>query len=416
MLYGLHDAGHFMAAPWRLMAEATQEIFRSPFHPLSYTAIGRSIAAGAEVMESVLTQRPKPEWGIADTPLADGRTVPVAIDIVESLPFCDLLHFRREAEGLNDPILLLVAPMSGHHATLLRGTVKEMIKSHEVYITDWRDARLVPAEEGPFGVDTYIGYLIDFIRALAGEEGRPIHTMAVCQPAPLLLSATALMASWQDPATPKTMTLMGGPIDTRVNPTIVTTAAENRPVEWFKRHCITTVPAYYPGAGREVYPGFLQIRAFMAMNPARHVGAHLKMFDHLVRGDGDSAEAHRSFYDEYLAVLDATAEYYLETVDTVFKQHALPRGKMIWKNDGVDPEAITATALLTVEGELDDISAPGQTYAAHTICDRIPSEMREHYLQPGVGHYGIFNGRRWREKIAPRIGAFIRKHGGAPAG
>lgn len=410
MLYGIHDASQFMAAPLRLMAEATQEIFRSPFHPLSYTALGRSIAAGAEVIESVLTQRPKPEWGLDTTTLADGRTVPVTVEIASVKPFCDLLHFKREVgeEVLDEPTLLLVAPLSGHHATLLRGTVQELIKTHEVYVTDWRDARLVPAEAGPFGVDTYIAYLIDFIRQLAGEENNRIHTMAVCQPAPLLLSATALMASWHDPATPKSMTLMGGPIDTRVNPTIVTTAAENRPVEWFKRNCITTVPAYYPGAGREVYPGFLQIRAFMAMNPARHVGAHLKMFDHLVRGDGDSAESHRKFYDEYLAVLDATSEYYLETVDTVFKQHALPRGKMIWNNDGVDPEAITDTALFTVEGELDDISAPGQTYAAHTICDRIPAEKRAHHLQTGVGHYGIFNGRRWREQIAPRIAAFIR--------
>ena len=407
MLYGLNDASHYMAAPWRLMAEATQEVFRSPFHPLSYTALGRGIAAGAEVMESMLTRRPKPEWGITETTL-DGRdTVPVTVEIAQSAPFCDLIHFRREgAEGRDDPRLLLVAPLSGHYATLLRGTVRELIKTHDVYVTDWRDARLVPLEEGPFGVDAYIGYLIDFIRFL----GEGTHTMAVCQPAPLLLSATALMASWHDPATPRSMVLMGGPIDTRVNPTIVTTAAENRPVSWFNRHCIHRLPSYYAGAGRQVYPGFLQIRAFMAMNPARHVGAHVKMFDHLVRGDGDSAEAHRSFYDEYLAVLDVTAEYYLETVDTVFKQHALPRGKMIWKNDGVDPEAITRTALFTVEGELDDISAPGQTHAAQVICDRIPAEMRAHYVQQGVGHYGIFNGRRWRDEIAPRIGRFIRAH------
>lgn len=404
MLYSVYDATHSLAAPWRLMAEATQAVFRNPFHPLSYTPMGRSIAAGAEVVESVLTRRPKPEWGIDRTVLADGREVPVAIETIKVKPFCDLLHFQRPgADDRDDPKLLLVAPLSGHYATLLRGTVRELVKSHDVYVTDWRDAQLVPASAGPFGVETYIDYLIEFIRFLGPQS----HAMAVCQPAPLLLSATALMASWNDPATPKSMVLMGGPVDTRHNPTIVTTAAENRPVEWFKRHCIAQVPDYYPGAGRAVYPGFLQIRAFMAMNPARHLGAHVKQFEHLVRGDGDSAEAHRKFYDEYLAVLDVTAEYYLETVDAVFKQHALPRGLMTWRHDGVDPEAITRTALMTVEGELDDISAPGQTRAAHEICTHVPTDKRVHYVQPGVGHYGIFNGRRWRDEIAPRIAAFV---------
>ena len=405
MLYHLYEMQQAALAPVRIMTDATQALMRNPWMPLSYTHWGHSLAAGAEVLEGVIKQRNKPDWRL-DTTQIDGKTVPVTREVALSLPFCDLLHFKRGAKGLNDPQVLVVAPMSGHYATLLRGTVQALLPGHDVYVTDWHDARSIPASEGSFDLDTYIDYLMQFMRHL----GRDIHLIAVCQPAPMVLAAVSLMAAADDKAQPRSMVLMGGPVDTRANPTIVTRFAENRPLDWFERHVVTTVPLHYPGAGRRVYPGFMQVGAFISMNPSRHFHAHIDQFKHLVRGDGESADGHRRFYDEYLTVQDIAADFYLDTVEHVFKLHSLPKGTMRWRTQRVDPAAITKTALMTIEGELDDISAPGQTLAAHDLVKKLPKSMQEHYLQKGVGHYGIFNGRRWREQIMPRIASFVRQH------
>ena len=300
--------------------------------------------------------------------------------------------------------VLLVAPMSGHHATLLRGTVQDMIDAGlEVFVTDWKDARIVPLLHGDFDLGSYIETIVGFLQHL----GPDTHVVAVCQPAPAVVAAVALMAAANDPAQPRSMTLMGGPVDTRAAPTVVTKLAAQHPIDWFERHVVATVPAWHPGAFRRVYPGFLQLAAFISMNPDRHMEAHKRMFAHLVKGDDDSAAAHRRFYDEYLSVMDVPASYYLQTVETFFQKHDLARGVMTVRGEAVLPSAIERTALMTVEGELDDISAPGQTIAAQVMCSGIPSERRMQYLQPGVGHYGIFNGRKWRGEILPRIKGFI---------
>lgn len=407
MLYNLHDARSQALSPVRWMAELTRMTYTNPLNPWSYTPIGRTLAAGSDVLESILRERSKPDWRI-DFADVDGEKLPVQIDVVRHRPFCDLIHFRREgAEKRNDPKILLVAPMSGHFATLLRGTVQALIQDHEVYVTDWIDAALVPKEDGRFGLSTYIDYLLDFMRFLAPN----LSVMAVCQPAPVVLAAVSLLAQHDDPAQPKSMILMGGPVDTTAAPTVVTQLAENRPMSWFENHCVHRVPGRFPGANRKVYPGFLQLRAFISMNPARHATAHWRQFSHLIEGDGDSADAHRRFYDEYLAVMDTPADFYLDTVREIFKEHSLPRGTMTWRGEKVDPGAITRTALMTVEGELDDISAPGQTIAAHDLCSNLAPEKHLNLVQENVGHYGIFNGRRWREQIKPQIADFIRKHG-----
>ena len=405
MLYHLYEMQQAALAPVRIMADATQAIMRNPWMPLSYTHWGQSMAAGAEVLEGVIKQRHKPDWRLDSTKI-DGKPVPVIQEVALSLPFCDLLHFKRDAKALNDPQVLVVAPMSGHYATLLRGTVEALLPQHDVYVTDWHDARSIPTSEGDFDLDSYIEYLMRFMRHL----GRETHVIAVCQPAPMVLAAVSLLAADGDKAQPRSMTLMGGPVDTRANPTIVTRFAENRPMDWFERHVVTTVPLHYPGAGRRVYPGFMQVGAFISMNPSRHFHAHIDQFKHLVRGDGESADGHRRFYDEYLTVQDISADFYLDTVEHVFKLHSLPKGTLRWHTERVQPAAITRTALMTIEGELDDISAPGQTLAAHDLVTNLPKSMQEHYLQKGVGHYGIFNGRRWREQIMPRIAGFIRQH------
>lgn len=404
MLYHLYEMQQAALAPVRIMTDATQAIMRNPWMPLSYTHWGHSLAAGAEVLEGVIKQRHKPEWRL-DTTRIDGKTVPVTQEVTLSLPFCDLLHFKR-ATDRTDPQVLLVAPMSGHFATLLRGTVEALLPGHDVYVTDWRDAKEIPLSAGIFDLDANIDYLMQFMRFL----GRDTHVIAVCQPAPMVLAAVSLLAADGDKAQPRSMTLMGGPVDTRANPTIVTRFAENRPMDWFERHVVTTVPLHYPGNGRRVYPGFMQVGAFISMNPSRHFHAHIDQFKHLVRGDGESADGHRRFYDEYLTVQDISADFYLDTVERVFKLHLLPKGTLRWRTQRVDPAAITRTALMTIEGELDDISAPGQTLAALDLVTNLPKSMQEHYLQKGVGHYGIFNGRRWREQIMPRIASFVRQH------
>ena len=343
-------------------------------------------------------------FGIPTTPVR-GQRVAVTERVVWSRPFCDLIRFERDlpAGARRQPKLLIVAPMSGHYATLLRGTVEAMLPDHDVYITDWTDARLVPLADGAFDLDDYIDYLISIFHFLKGE----CHVMAVCQPAVPVLAAVARMEADGDPYSPRSMTLMGGPIDTRENPTAVNELAIERGTEYFQRNVITVVPWPHPGVGRQVYPGFLQLTGFVSMNLDRHMSAHYEFFNHLVDGDGDSAEKHREFYDEYMAVMDLSAEFYLQTVDTVFVRQALPKGQMTHRGKPVDCSKITSCALMTVEGERDDISGVGQTKAAHKLCSGLSEEKRVHYLQERVGHYGVFNGSRFRSEIAPRIRDFI---------
>jgi poly(3-hydroxybutyrate) depolymerase len=404
MLYQFYDLGHFMAAPMRLAAEITGAMFRNPFHPLSNSRFGHVVSAGAEMIERTTRRYEKPQWNLPTTEV-DGKKVSVSVETVLSKPFCNLLHFKRDTKK-QDPRVLIVAPLSGHYATLLRGTVEAMLPDHDVYITDWINAKQVPLSQGHFTLEDNITYVMDFIRHLGSDT----HVVAVCQPAVPVLCAVSLLAQMNDAAQPRSMTLMGGPIDTTRASTVVTKFPESKPLSWFERTVISHVPVYYPGAHRKVYPGFVQLSGFMSMNLERHVGEHMRLFQHLVKGDGDSATLHRKFYDEYLSVMDITAEFYLETVERVFQRHDLPRGAFKWKDMVVDPSAIQKTALLTVEGELDDISAPGQTIAAHDLCAGLKDNRKQHLFVKQVGHYGIFNGRRWRSEIQPAIAAFMRKH------
>jgi len=404
MLYSLHELQHAALAPLRIWAETARQLFSNPFSPLSYTPHSQKIAAGSELIGRLVRRYEKPEFGLAETTV-DGRSVAVAERTVAARPFCRLVNFVR-ATPHADPKVLLVAPLSGHHATLLRDTVRALLPNHDIYLTDWIDARLVPVAEGGFGFDDYVAYVQEFIRQL----GPDVHVIAVCQPTVPVLAAVSLMSAADDPAVPRSMTLMGGPIDTRTAQTEVNRFANRHSLRWFETRVITRVPLKYPGYSRRVYPGFLQHAGFVAMNPDRHLQAHIDFFQHLVEGDGDSAEGHRRFYDEYNAVMDLPAEFYLETIDRVFLRHLLPSGELRVAGQRVAPEAITRTALLTVEGELDDISAPGQTIAAHDLCSGLAPAQHENFLVPGVGHYGIFSGRRWRETICPRVGDFIRRH------
>lgn len=392
--YEQYDAAYLALTPARWSAATAQAIFGNPFNPFAYTLPGRIINASADIFSEVARKRAKPDWNL-----------PASVEIVHERPFGRLIRFVTGDER-ERPRVLLVAPMSGHYATLLRGTVEALLAEHDVYVTDWADARDVPLAAGRFDYHDYIGYIRDDLRTL----GPDVHVIAVCQPAPAVLSAVALLAADGDPAQPRTMTLMGGPVDVRVAPTAPTQLASERSLAWFERELTMRVPAWYRGAGRCVYPGFLQLGAFMSMHPQRHADAHWKIFDDLVRGDGESAAKRRAFYDEYLSVMDITAEFYLQTVDEVFQRASLAAGTMTWRGRPIDPAAIERTALLTVEGELDDISAPGQTIAAHALCPNIPADRRGQMLQLGVGHYGIFSGARWRGEIAPRIAAFIARH------
>ena len=408
--YQLYELNHAAMSPFRAAADATRLYFQNPLNPLAHTPFGRGVAAAAELFERTTRRYGKPEFGIVETTVR-GQRVPVNERVVWQRPFCRLLHFEKTTGRGDQPKLLIVAPMSGHYATLLRGTVAAMLGDHDVYITDWVDARMVPLSEGFFDLDDYIDYLISMLHLL----GPGAHVMAVCQPSVPVAAAVALMEARGDPHLPATMILMGGPIDTRINPTAVNTVANDHDLDWFAKNAIMKVPFPQPGFMRDVYPGFLQISGFLSMNLDRHVEAHRDFFRHLVEGDGDSAEKHRDFYDEYLAVMDLTAEFYLQTVETVFIRHALPLGEMMHRDQHVDPKAIHSVAMLTVEGENDDISGVGQTEAAHRIFTNIPAERRAHYLQPKVGHYGVFNGSRFRAEIAPRIADFIATFGAQPS-
>jgi poly(3-hydroxybutyrate) depolymerase len=404
-MYWLYEMSHAALNPARAFADVTRLYLKNPLNPWHHTTFGKTLAASAEMFERFTRRYGKPDWRITET-LVGGERIPVHITPVWERPFCKLLHFERvftTPPRRPQPKLVIVAPMSGHYATLLRGTVEAFLPNHDVYITEWVDARLVPLSEGRFDLDDYIDYVISILHSLGGN----CHLVAVCQPSVPVLAAVARMEAEGDPYVPHSMTLMGGPIDTRVNPTGVNKLAEFRGVDWFRRNVITKVPFPHPGVMRDVYPGFLQLNGFVSMNLDRHLDAHKDLFFNLVKGDGDSAQKHREFYDEYLAVMDLTAEFYLQTVETVFVKHQLPKGEMMHRGVRIDPSAIRRVALLTVEGENDDISGLGQTEAAHKLCSNIPPDRKAHYVQPGVGHYGVFNGSRFRSEIAPRISDFV---------
>jgi poly(3-hydroxybutyrate) depolymerase len=408
VLYQWYELGHAAVRPARAAAGSCRLFLNHPFNPLMHTAMGRSAIAACEVFERTTRRYDKPAFAIGGTNV-DGLPVRVREEIVWQHPFCRLIHFKRDissARAAADPRLLLVAPMSGHFATLLRGTVETFLPDHEVYITDWQDARDVPLAAGTFDLDDYIDTMGEILRYFGGD----VHVFAVCQPAVPVLAATALMEREDDANVPLSLVLAGGPVDTRINPTVVNKLAEQRGTGWFRRHVITNVPWPSRGFGRQVYPGFLQLTGFMTMNLDRHVQAHKELFFHLVRGDGDSAEKHREFYDEFLAVMDLTAEFYLQTIETVFVKHLLPKGTMMHRGKRVDLAEIRRVALMTIEGQKDDITGLGQCRAAQALCCNIPHERRFHFEAPKVGHYGIFNGSRFRAEIAPRITQFIRQH------
>jgi len=408
--YWIYEMSQASLNPSRAWADATKLFFKNPANPMAHTQFGKTVAAACEMFERSTRRYGKPEWRI-DSTLVGGERIPVHISTVWERPFCRLLHFERAFERRPrrpQPRLLIVAPMSGHYATLLRGTVEGLLPYNDIYVTDWADARMVPLAEGRFDLDDYIDYVISMLHLLHGD----VHVLAVCQPSVPVMAAVARMEAADDPYVPHSMVLMGGPIDTRVNPTVVNELAQARGIDWFRRHVITKVPFPNPGLMRDVYPGFLQLNGFVSMNLERHINAHRNLFTHLVKGDGDSAQKHREFYDEYLAVMDLSAEYYLQTVDTVFVRHALPKGTMTHRGAQVDPACIRRVALLTIEGENDDISGLGQTEAAHRLCVNIPPERRSHWMQPGVGHYGVFNGSRFRAEIAPRITDFVVSNDG----
>src|SRR5258707_7154558 len=412
-MYWLYEMSQAALNRSRAFADATKLLFRNPLNPLALTTFGKWIAAACDVFERSTRRYGRPEWDIRNT-LVGGERVPVNVETLWERPFCRLLHFARVfAQGplRPQPRLLIVAPLSGHYATLLRGTVEAFLPSHDVYITDWADARMVPVIEGPFDLDDYIDYVISILHFLRGD----VHVIAVCQPSVPVLAAVARMEAVEDPCVPHSMVLMGGPIDTRVNPTSVNALAESRGADWFRRNVITKVPFPQPGVMRDVYPGFLQLHGFVSMNLDRHIAAHRNLFHHLVQGDGDSAQKHREFYDEYLAVMDLSAEYYLQTVDTVFVRHALPQGVMTHRGAPVDPAQIRRVSLLTVEGENDDIPGLGQTEAAHRLCVNIRASRKAHWLQPAVGHYGVFNGSRFRAEIVPRVADFVLSNNAARA-
>lgn len=410
MLYTLYEMQQASFAPFRYMADHGQQFFTDPRNPLSASPYGRFAAASFDMLEQLTRRYGKPKFGL-DYTTRQGRQVGVSEEIIHRKPFGQLKYFKRhltleEQAASDDPKVLVVAPMSGHYATLLRGTVEALLPDHEVYITDWRDARAVPLKDGYFDLDDYVEYLIDWLSDL----GSDVHILAVCQPCVPVYAAVALMNETGHKATPLSMTLMGGPIDTRKSPTEVNELAQNRPFEWFENHVVTTVPAPYAGVMRKVYPGFLQLAGFMSMNLGDHITKHQDMFEKLVTGDGESAEKTKTFYEEYRSVMDLTAEFYLQTIDIVFQRHLLPDGEWVSRGRLVNPKAITQTAIFAIEGELDDISGQGQTHAALDISVNLPDEKKEYFLAPSVGHYGIFNGRRWREVIAPKFKAFIRHH------
>ena len=411
MLYNLHEINRALMTPLTNLAEASAKLFSNPISPLAHLPFSQRIAAGYELMFRLGKNYEKPAFNITSVKI-DEKDIGITEEVELHKSFCRLIHFKKvlsdkDFTKLKQPRVLLVAPLSGHHSTLLRDTVRGLLVEHDVYITDWTDARMVPADKGDFHLDDYIFYVQEFMRHLAPN----LHVISVCQPTVPVLAAISLMATENDPALPKTMTMMGGPIDARKSPTEVNNLAVEKPLSWFENNVIYSVPANFPGFGRKVYPGFLQHTGFVAMNPRRHAQSHWDFYQHLIKGDDGSAEAHRQFYDEYNAVLDMPADYYLETIKVVFQDFSLPNGT--WEVGGklVRPQDIKTVALFTVEGELDDISGPGQTQVAHELCSSSPADKKQDLVAAKCGHYGIFSGRRWREIVCPQIAAFIKKHG-----
>src|SRR5436190_345779 len=409
MLYDAYEMQRSLLAGASKLAGLGAGWLNNPSKPWGYSSAGPLVAASLEVFAHASAPRGKPEFGI-DKVKVGKSIVAVDEDIVLRKPFGQVKHFRKlDAEP--GPPLLIVAPMSGHYATLLRGTVARLLPGHDVYITDWRDAKLVPLSEGSFDFDDYVDYLTEFLELIGERSGERPHMLAVCQPAAPAFAATALMAKDRNPWRPQTLTMMGGPIDTRKAPTAVNTLATQRPHSWFENNVIATVPMIYPGAGRKVYPGFLQLAGFMTMNLGSHLISHWEMFKHLVVGDEEGADSTRKFYEEYRSVCDMSAEFYLQTMDVVFQRHLLPKGELKHRGRRVDPAAIRDTALLAIEGERDDISGLGQTRAALDIATKVPSGKKQYFMAKDVGHYGIFNGRKWRERIAPVVEKFIAANG-----
>jgi poly(3-hydroxybutyrate) depolymerase len=411
MLYSLYEAGFYAAAPLRAAALLARDFWSSPLNPARESEAAKRLYAGADLFVNLTRRYGRPEWGIHEVQI-EGRPVRVTEETTWSSPWVKLTHFSRDLGDMRlagrrelEPAVLLVAPLSGHYATLLRGTVQTFLQDHEVYVTEWSNARNVPIVDGRFDFHDYVDHIRQMLQALGP---RP-HVVAVCQPGPPTLAAAALMAEDGDESRPASMTFMGSPIDARLSPTVTNKLAEEKPFAWFESNVIHTVPPPWAGAGRRVYPGFVQLAAFMSMNLERHQQAHLNYLQDLMRGDGDSADKHLEFYDEYLSVLDLTEEFYLQTIDIVFQRYLLPKGELMHRDRLVRPQLITDIGLLTVEGENDDISGIGQTQAAHALCSGLPDELKEDYVQPHVGHYGVFNGKRFREEIYPRIRAFIRR-------
>lgn len=411
MLYHLYETQRALLAPFSEFASASAKLYSHPLSPFTHTPMAQRVAAGLDLMHRLAKEYEKPEFGIRGVAIEGDVEVAVQEQVAIRKPFCRLLRFKRFTDNpqalermKTQPTVLVVAPLSGHHSTLLRDTVRSLLRDHKVYITDWTDARMVPLEDGPFHLNDYVDYVREFIRHI----GPTVHVISVCQPTVPTLAAVSLMAAAGE-TTPRTMVMMGGPIDARKSPTAVNNLAMNKSHEWFENNVIYRVPPNFPGAGRAVYPGFLQHTGFVAMNPDRHLTSHYDYFLDLVRGDEDSADGHRQFYDEYNAVLDMPAEYYLETIRTVFQEFGLVNGTWLVDGEPVRPQAIRDTALLTIEGELDDISGAGQTRAAHEVCTGVPLARRFHYDVEGAGHYGIFSGRRWREKVYPEVRDFIAR-------
>lgn len=413
MLYHAYELSHATVAPLREVVDLQKRLYQSAYNPLSYTWCGRSMVAACDLFETLTRRYGRPQWRL-DKTLINGYPVPVNEQTVWRKAFAELVHFKRDKAALGlartsswaDPRVLIVAPLSGHYATLLRRTVEAFLPEHEVFVTCWADAREVPLGEGKFDLNDYIDYLIDMLHTI----GPNAHVVGICQPGPPVLAAVALMSENKDPCLPATMTIMGSPIDPRESPTVPNKLATERPFSWFRDNVIYTVPWPNKGVMRRVYPGFLQLGGFITMNQDRHVTAHQEYFNHLVQGDCDSVTRHREFYDEYLSVLDLTEEFYLQTIRDVFQEFKLPKGEFYHRGQRVAPECIREVALMTVEGEKDDISGIGQTQAAHSLCKNIPQDMKVDYIQPGVGHYGVFSGTRFRSEIQPRMRDFMRSY------
>jgi poly(3-hydroxybutyrate) depolymerase len=404
MLYAFHEMQRMAIAPMRMVTDGLTQMLDNPMNPFRDSPMARQFASAMAVFEQVTRTYGKPAWRLETTEI-DGKTVKVHEETVIHRTYCHLVHFRREAER-DDPKLLIVAPMSGHFATLLRGTVEAMLPDHEVYVTDWQDCRLIPITADRFNLADYIDYVVDFLHYL----GPNTHVIAVCQPSVPVMGAISVMSAWGDLCAPASTTLIGGPIDTRRNPTAVNKLALEHPIDWFEEKVIQVVPPPYPGMMRKVYPGFIQLTNFVSMNLDRHMESLGALFEHLVQGDEEAAQKKQEFYDEYLAVMDLPAEFYLQTVKTVFQEHLLPKGEMIFRWHAIEPQRINRTALMCVEGELDDICGVGQTKAALDLTPGLNTDKKNYLLQEGAGHYGVFNGGKWRRDIAPKIKAFIREH------